>query len=171
MYAQQKSSGTVFRARTIVLHCGFVLGFLLDAARRVAEGCAAPEAMANMRACFSSICFMAEGRTPMNDKIKRIYVPMTETGFYILFCLKEPQHGYGISQQVKQMTGGALSIGAGTMYGTLSKMEKDGLIVFEREEEKRKLYRITELGKEILSLEVNRIERLYKNSKGVEIHE
>lgn len=107
----------------------------------------------------------------MNDKIKRIYVPMTETGFYILFCLKEPQHGYGISQQVKQMTGGALSIGAGTMYGTLSKMEKDGLIVFEREEEKRKLYRITELGKEILSLEVNRIERLYKNSKGVEIHE
>lgn len=107
----------------------------------------------------------------MNDKIKRIYVPMTETGFYILFCLKEPQHGYGISQQVKQMTGGALSIGAGTMYGTLSKMERDGLIVFEREEEKRKLYRITELGKEILSLEVNRIERLYKNSKGVEIHE
>ena len=107
----------------------------------------------------------------MNSKIKRIYVPMTESGFYILFCLQQPQHGYGISQRVKQMTGGELIISAGTMYGTLSKMEKDGLIAFEREEEKRKLYRITELGREILDIEVNRIERLYKNSKGVKINE
>lgn len=107
----------------------------------------------------------------MDSKIKRIYVPMTESGFYILFCLQKPQHGYGVSQIVKQMTGGDLIIGAGTMYGTLSKMEKDGLIVFEKEEEKRKLYRITELGREILNLEINRIERLYKNSKGVGINE
>lgn len=102
----------------------------------------------------------------MEDKIKRIYVPMTESGFYILFCLRQPQHGYGISQQVKQMTGGELVISPGTMYGTLSKMEKDGLIAFYREEEKRKLYRITELGEEVLNLELHRIERLYKNSKG-----
>lgn len=106
----------------------------------------------------------------MDNKIKRIYVPMTETGFYILFCLRQPQHGYGISQWVRQMTGGAVTISAGTMYGTLSKMEKDGLIVFDREEDKRKLYRITELGIEVLNLEIKRIERLYKNSKGEEIH-
>ena len=49
-------------------------------------------------------------------------------------------------------------------------MEKDGLIVFDREEEKRKLYRITELGTEVLNLEIKRIERLYQNSKGEEIH-
>ena len=49
----------------------------------------------------------------MNDKIKRVYVPMTESGFYILFCLQSPQHGYGISQQVKKLTGGAVTIGAG----------------------------------------------------------
>lgn len=107
----------------------------------------------------------------MDSKLKRIYVPMTESAFYILFCLRQPQHGYGISQQVRQMTGGALTISAGTMYGTLSKMEKDGLIVFDREEEKRKFYRITELGTEILNLELRRIERLYKNSKGESIHE
>lgn len=106
----------------------------------------------------------------VDNKIKRIYVPMTETGFYILFCLRQPQHGYGISQRVRQMTGGAVTISAGTMYGTLSKMEKDGLIVFDQEEDKRKLYRITELGIEVLNLEIKRIERLYKNSKGEEIH-
>ena len=102
----------------------------------------------------------------MNDKIRRIYVPMTESGFYILFCLQTPQHGYGISQQVKKMTGGSVTISAGTMYGTLSKMEKDGLISFYSEEDKKKLYRITELGQEILSTEIHRIERLYRNSKG-----
>ncbi|MBP3538428.1 MAG: PadR family transcriptional regulator [Oscillospiraceae bacterium] len=106
----------------------------------------------------------------MDSKIKRIYVPMTESGFYILFCLQQPQHGYGISQRVKQMTGGELVISAGTMYGTLSKMEKDGLIAFVREEEKRKLYQITPLGGEVLSLELARIQRLYKNSKGEDVN-
>ena len=105
----------------------------------------------------------------MDDKIRRIYVPMTESGFYILFCLQEPQHGYGISQQVRTMTGGAVTISAGTMYGTLSKMEKDGLIRFAREEEKRKLYQITEAGREVLATELARIERLYKNSKGEKV--
>ncbi len=105
----------------------------------------------------------------MDDRIRKIYVPMTESGFYILFCLQTPQHGYGISQQVKRLTGGAVSIGAGTMYGTLSKMEQDGLIRFYSEEEKRKLYQITDLGREILAAEIRRIERLYRNSKGESI--
>ena len=51
------------------------------------------------------------------------------------------------------------------MYGTLAKMEKDGLIVFCHEENKRKLYRITELGREVLDTEIRRIERLYRNSR------
>ena len=106
----------------------------------------------------------------MDSRIRRIYVPMTESGFYILYCLQTPQHGYGISQQVKDLTGGAVTIGAGTMYGTLSKMEADGLIRFTGEEDKRKLYRITELGLEVLQTEISRIERLYRNSKGENIH-
>jgi DNA-binding PadR family transcriptional regulator len=96
---------------------------------------------------------------------------MTETGFYILFCLQKPQHGYGIGQQVKQMTGGEVTISPGTMYGTLSKMEKDGLITFLREEDKRKLYQISSLGREILDIELRRIERLYKNSQEDLYHE
>ena len=102
----------------------------------------------------------------MDAHIRKVYVPMTETGFYILLCLRHENHGYGIVQQVDQLTNGEIRLSPGTMYGTLSKMEKDGLIAFEREEEKRKLYRITELGKEVLRLEIKRIERMYKNSKG-----
>lgn len=101
----------------------------------------------------------------MDAHIKKVYVPMTETGFYILLCLQEPNHGYGIVQMVKEMTGGDIVLAPGTMYGSLSKMEKDGLICFIREEDKRKIYSITDLGKEVLNLEMNRIERLYKNMR------
>lgn len=102
----------------------------------------------------------------MNEKLQRVYIPMTETGFYILFCLQDEMHGYNITQKVKQMTNNEIIISAGTMYGSLSKMEKDGLIQFTKEEGKRKFYIITNSGQEILDIELRRIERLYKNSKG-----
>ena len=101
----------------------------------------------------------------MNDKLKRVYVPMTETAFYILFQLQQERHGYDITQKTKEITAGQVVISPGTMYGTLSKMEKDGLIAFVREEDKRKLYQITATGREILDIELARIERLYRNSK------
>ncbi len=100
----------------------------------------------------------------MDGHIKKVYVPMTETGFYILLCLQKENHGYGIVQKVKEMTEGEITITPGTMYGSLSKMEKDGLIKFIREEEKRRVYKITDLGSEVLSLELKRIQRLYKNA-------
>lgn len=90
---------------------------------------------------------------------------MTETAFYILLCLKQPNHGYGIVQTVEKLTDGAIRLAPGTMYGSLSKMEKDGLIRFVREEEKRKIYQITDLGLEVLQLELKRIERLYRVTK------
>lgn len=90
---------------------------------------------------------------------------MTETAFYILLCLQKENHGYGIVQTVDRMTSGEIKLAPGTMYGSLSKMEKDGVIAFVREEEKRKIYKITELGREVLALEKKRIERLYQNSK------
>ena len=99
----------------------------------------------------------------MDAHIKKVYVPMTETGFYILLCLQTPNHGYGVVQKVKEMTNGDIVLAPGTMYGSLSKMEKDGLIRFIREEEKRKIYTITDLGNEVLNIEMKRIERLYKN--------
>lgn len=103
----------------------------------------------------------------MDQHIKKVYVPMTETAFYILLCLKQPNHGYGIVQTVEKLTDGAIRLAPGTMYGSLSKMEKDGLIRFVREEEKRKIYQITDLGLEVLQLELKRIERLYRVAKEV----
>ena len=64
----------------------------------------------------------------MDAHIRKVYVPMTETGFYILLCLQQEMHGYGIVQKVSEMTEGEILLSPGTMYGSLSKMEKDGLI-------------------------------------------
>ena len=99
----------------------------------------------------------------MDAHIRKVYVPMTETGFYILLCLQEEMHGYNIVQKVEKMTEGEIRISPGTMYGSLGKMEKDGLIKFIKEEEKRKIYHITELGQEVLNLEKKRIRRLFRN--------
>lgn len=96
----------------------------------------------------------------MDAHIRKVYVPMTETGFYILLCLRNECHGYHIVKEVEALTRGEVLITPGTLYGSLSKMEKDGLIKFVREEQKRKIYGITALGREVLELEVCRIRRL-----------
>ena len=75
----------------------------------------------------------------MDAHIKKVYIPMTETGFYILLCLMEENHGYNIVKKVERLTDGEIIISPGTMYGSLSKMEKDRLIRFVREENKRKI--------------------------------
>ncbi len=92
---------------------------------------------------------------------------MTETGFYILLGMRQEAHGYSIIRQVEALTQGEIRLSPGTMYGSLSKMERDGLIRFVREEEKRKLYQITPLGEQVLELEMKRIRRLYQNMQEV----
>ena len=104
----------------------------------------------------------------MDQHIKKVYIPMTETAFYILLCLRTPNHGYGVVQTVESMTDGAIRLAPGTMYGSLSKMEKDGVIRFVREEDKRKIYQITALGEELLRIELQRIRRLYKIAEEAE---
>lgn len=103
----------------------------------------------------------------MNAHIKKVYIPMTESAFYILFCLQVENHGYGIVKQVDVITEGEVKLSPGTMYGSLSKMEKDGLITFVKLEDKRKLYIITALGQDVLRVEIKRIERMYNNVQEV----
>lgn len=103
----------------------------------------------------------------MDAHIEKVYVPMTETSFYILLCLRKPSHGYAIAKEVEKLTEGEILLSPGTMYGSLSKMEKDKLIYFVEEADKRKVYAITPLGEEVLNLELKRINRLYKTVQGI----
>lgn len=100
----------------------------------------------------------------IDDKLLKKYAPMTETAFYILFNLQTENHGYNITKEVAKLTQQEVIIGAGTMYGSLGKFEKDGLIALSHQEENRKYYQLTALGKELLAMERKRIDRLYQNS-------
>lgn len=104
----------------------------------------------------------------IDPKIKKVYVPMTETAFYILLSLKTPRYGYLIMQHIEELTNGRIKMGAGTLYGALAKMQKDGLIENVKIENKRKIYQITDLGNKLLSIEKERITELYKNIEGIE---
>lgn len=97
------------------------------------------------------------------QRLKKEYLPMTETAFYMLLSLTEVRHGYGIMQHVEELTDKRIRLGAGTVYGTLSRMEKDGLIRAVAEVERRKLYQITPEGGGLLRAEAERIKELYDN--------
>lgn len=100
-------------------------------------------------------------------KIRKRYIPMSETMFYILLSLREAQHGYAIMQYVKELTNGRIVLGAGTVYSSIGKLEGDGLIKAVSEENRRKTYIISENGKQILREEAIRIAELYKNLEGL----
>ncbi|MBB6670358.1 PadR family transcriptional regulator [Cohnella nanjingensis] len=101
------------------------------------------------------------------DALQRQYLPMSETMFYILLSLTEARHGYGIMQYVEELTDKRIRLGAGTLYGSLSRMEKDGVIVFVREDDRRKTYQATEDGRALLKLEIARISELHRNAMTV----
>lgn len=92
---------------------------------------------------------------------------MSETMFYILFSLQEERHGYGIMQYVEELTHGRIKLGAGTIYQSISKLEKDGLILPTKESDRKKEYIITEAGREILVEEGKRICELYEMARGL----
>lgn len=97
------------------------------------------------------------------EKIRKRFIPMSETMLYILLSLQQERHGYGIMQHVKELTKNRIVLGAGTIYQSLSKLEGDGLIVSTREIERKKFYIITDVGRLILKEEALRINEIYQN--------
>ena len=85
------------------------------------------------------------------------FIPMSETMFYILSSLTEERHGYGIMLHVQKLTSGRIVLGAGTIYQTLSKLERDNLIVPTNEIDRKKNYIISDAGRIILKREAGRI--------------
>lgn len=94
--------------------------------------------------------------------------PMTEAMYYILLSLLKPGHGYGMMQRIRELSGGRLEMGPGTLYGVLSRMNKDGLIVPAGEDGRRKNYAITESGKQALLAEYRRLKQLVEDGKLLE---
>ncbi|MBC2723869.1 PadR family transcriptional regulator [Desulfosporosinus sp.] len=93
--------------------------------------------------------------------------PLTEALFYILLAVKTPNHGYGIIQDISDMTGGRVVLGPGTLYGAINSMLTKGWIRLyseDKESRKKKEYLLTSLGREVFLNEVHRLKELIKNA-------
>ncbi len=90
------------------------------------------------------------------------YLPMSEPGFLILLFLQQPRHGYALMQLASQATGGRVSLGSSTVYTILYKMEQDGLIEVVSEVDRRKVYRITPVGRDVLAAETDRLDAMLR---------
>ena len=98
--------------------------------------------------------------------------PLSESYYYILLCLaKGDNHGYGIMQMTEKLSGGDVTIGSGTMYGATGNMMKKGwireVVSDEAGLERRRLYRLTDVGREVLYTEIERLRRMLENAEGV----
>ncbi|HZK86070.1 MAG TPA: PadR family transcriptional regulator [Desulfosporosinus sp.] len=98
------------------------------------------------------------------DKVLKAFIPMTETAYYILLSLAEPRHGYGIILHVTDITQGRIKLGSGTVYGTLNKLQNKGVISIYSDEQRRTVYEITDIGKQLILTEIERIKELYTNA-------
>ena len=94
---------------------------------------------------------------------------LTEAVYYILLSLMKPMHGYGIMQNVEQLSNGRVKLAAGTLYGAISTLlEKGWITAMPGEKDSRKKeYQITEQGKQTLASELLRLRELLENGNRI----
>ncbi len=97
-------------------------------------------------------------------------LPLTPAVLHIQLALADgAKHGYGIMKAVEEITGGKVIMGPGTLYGTIKRMLKAGLIeetdeqpAPDRDDERRRFYRLTPFGTRVLKAEMGRMAGLMR---------
>jgi DNA-binding PadR family transcriptional regulator len=94
------------------------------------------------------------------------FLPLTPHQFHILLALVDgPRHGYAVIQEVERRTDGALRLGTGTLYTAVARLaELDLIAEAGREDERRRFYRLTPLGRAVLRAETARLEALVRHA-------
>lgn len=96
-------------------------------------------------------------------QIRMGWTPMTESMYYLLVALLHPGHGYRLMQEIREVSGGRVQMGPGTLYGLLGRMLDDGLINVKEQVGTRKVYAITDRGKQALQEEYERLCRMVQD--------
>jgi len=101
------------------------------------------------------------------------FLPLPPATFHILIALiREDRHGYAIMQDVEERTEGEIRLSAGTLYRSIQRMLEQGLIretrdrpVRELDDERRRYYRITELGTAVARAEARRMSEMVRMAR------
>ena len=105
---------------------------------------------------------------PSPERRSRDLTPLTPAVFHILLALADgPKHGYAIMKEVETVTEGQIRMGPGTLYGSIKRMLASSLIVEvderpdpERDDERRRYYKLTGFGSDVLTAEAQRLSDL-----------
>lgn len=104
----------------------------------------------------------------MGDRSKKPepFLPLTPAMFHILLALADGEkHGYAILKEVARRTAGKVQLSAGTLYGNLARLEGSGMILESNrrpeaglDDERRRYYLLTELGRDVAIAEARRMQ-------------
>lgn len=97
------------------------------------------------------------------DRVGATGSPMTEAMYYVLLALMNPNHGYQLMSAIEQVSHGRVKMGPGTLYGVLTRLQKDELILIIKDDGRRKTYGITDKGKAALKAEYERLKDMIKD--------
>jgi len=99
------------------------------------------------------------------------FLPLTLQVFHVLLSLADrDRHGYGIMKEVEERTDGRVQLGPGTLYGSIKRLRRSGLIEEVEasarfSERERRVYRLTPLGRRVAQAEMLRLERLLEGAR------
>jgi DNA-binding PadR family transcriptional regulator len=107
---------------------------------------------------------MRTGAEPKRHEL----LPLSTASFYILVALADAdRHGYAILSDIAERTAGKVKLNPGTLYTTIKRLLTDGLVLElderpdpEADDERRRYYRITPLGRRLARAEAARFEEL-----------
>lgn len=102
-------------------------------------------------------------------------LPLTPAVFHVLLALStNALHGYAIMREVERLSEGTVTMGPGTLYGTIKRLRVQGLVEESDErpapdddDERRRYYRLTGLGERVLEAEVVRLRQMIANAGGL----
>jgi len=114
---------------------------------------------------------MALRREPADEP--DTFLPLPTAVFHILVALADrDRHGYSIMQDVSARTDGKVRLSAGTLYSAVARMLEQGLIEElrespdpENEDERRRHYRVTRLGREVAVAEARRLQDMLTQAR------
>jgi DNA-binding PadR family transcriptional regulator len=106
----------------------------------------------------------------VNNDAVQDHLPLPLPIFHMLLALSEGErHGYALKREILRRTNGKLNLGAGALYGSISRMLDRGLIEESQErpdlhldDERRRYYRITPLGRRVAQAEAVRMRQLVR---------
>jgi DNA-binding PadR family transcriptional regulator len=116
---------------------------------------------------------MTPRHADLSDSDAESFLPLPRDTFHILVSLADRErHGYSVMQDIAERTDGALRLSPSSLYASIKRLLEQGLIeeLAERpdprhDDERRRYYRLTRLGRQVAMAEARRLERLLADAR------